>query len=253
MSDQERAENLAAFLDDKKTIGTGTIMVATVAFGMGIDKRDVRFVIHYELPKSLEQYYQEIGRAGRDGNPAVALLLYNAGDIHKIRYFFEEKTASERKKAEAALAAMTTYAEGRICRRQVLLEHFGERYIPEDSVYPCCDVCSGVKMPDADLTIPVKKLLSCILRTEERYGASYIIDILLGSRQKRIHENGHHRLSTWGIGKELSKDDWFTLVRLLLDAGYLRKTPDYGVLSLTSDGHDSLAPDAVVMLPWKNQ
>lgn len=252
LSDEERKTNQTRFVRDEIPV-----IVATVAFGMGINKPNVRFVIHYDLPKSLEQYYQEIGRAGRDGEAAHALLLYSEGDISKIRFFMKEKTGLELKAAEAQLQAMVDYAESRVCRRKVLLAYFGEK-ASEGSTgsAACCDVCAGVQagttqlIKDVDVTVPVQKLLSAIVRTEERYGASYVIDVLLGSKQQRILDNDHDKLSVWGIGKEYCKDDWFQLTKLLLQEGFIKKTSDYQVLTLTRDGWDSLKKDALVMLPF---
>lgn len=252
LSDEERKTNQTRFVRDEIPV-----IVATVAFGMGINKPNVRFVIHYDLPKSLEQYYQEIGRAGRDGEAAHALLLYSEGDISKIRFFMKEKTGLELKAAEAQLQAMVDYAESNTCRRKVLLAYFGEKaHEGSTGSAACCDVCAGVQagttqlIKDVDVTIPVQKLLSAIVRTEERYGASYVIDVLLGSRQQRILDNGHDKLSVWGIGKEYCKDDWFQLTKLLLQESFIKKTSDYQVLTLTRDGWDTLKKDALVMLPF---
>ncbi len=253
LADETRAANQERFLSDE-----AKIMVATIAFGMGINKPNVRFVIHFDLPKSLEQYYQEIGRAGRDGEDSTALLLYSYGDTKKIQFFMEELSARDSRAAETHLAAMTDYAQSRTCRRAALLKWFGEAYTPrgeaytasDASSYACCDVCDRAPAPDADVTVPAQKLLSCVARTGERYGAAYVIDVLLGSRQKRIVDNGHHRLSTWGIGKDVSKDDWFELSRLLVEAGYLAKSSDYGVLSLTRDARDALTDRSPILLPF---
>lgn len=258
LPDETRTENQERFLRDEVRI-----MVATVAFGMGINKPNVRFVIHHDLPKSLEQYYQEIGRAGRDGENAHALLLYSYGDTRKIQFFMEEKSAGETKKAEEHLKAMTSYAENRTCRRAALLGWFGEEYIPEghrvqpdlgigndDANAHCCDICARGPVPETDVTVPAQKLLSCVIRTGERYGTAYVVDILLGSRQKRIVDNGHNKLSTWGIGKDIEKDDWFELVRVLIDAGYLNKEAEYGVLSLTSLAREVLQSRDKILLPF---
>ena len=245
LSDDARRENQERFLRDE-----ARIVVATVAFGMGINKPDVRFVIHFDLPKSPEQYYQEIGRAGRDGLPATAILFYGYGDTRKIRFFMEDKSASETKKAEAHLKAMTDYAESRTCRRKVLLAWFGEDFESTGPAQDCCDVCAKPAAKDADVTVIAQKLLSCVVRTGERYGAAYVIDVLLGSRQKRIVDNGHHKLSTWGIGRELDKDGWFELVRVLLEGGYLTKDDEYGVLSLTGEARDALSSREAIELPF---
>ena len=268
LSDEERRSHQQQFIRDKVRI-----MVATVAFGMGIDKPNVRFVIHYDLPKSLEEYYQEIGRAGRDGLASHALLLYSAGDAHKIRSFFEE--AADSANSERLLQAMLKFASARTCRRHFLLSYFGEQFVPAAAnekpespdaepegigsesesaagqicPFPCCDVCAAPPSPLTDVTIPAQKFMSCIYRTQSRFGLSYIVDVLLGSKQKRIIENGHDKVSTWGIGRELSKEDWFALSDALIYAGLVEKTGDYNVLIITENGKRTLASRAKVELP----
>ncbi len=243
LSDEERSKNQEDFIRGKKDI-----MVATVAFGMGINKPDVRFVLHATLPKSVEQYYQEIGRAGRDGQKAHALLLYSPQDKMKIRYFFDELADS--RKAESLLQKMVQFAEGRKCRRKALLEYFGEMEFEDQDPSCCCDICAfgGEKISLADVTVPAQKLMSCILRTRERYGITYLTDILLGSKSERIIENGHNRLSTWGIGKELSKSSWIELCNKLVEEGYLFKSDDYGVLYVTATGRDALNSREQILL-----
>jgi len=259
LADAVRTENQERFIRDD-----ARIMVATIAFGMGINKPNVRFVIHHDLPKSPEQYYQEIGRAGRDGELSHALLLYSYGDTRKIKYFLEDKAESEIRKAEAHLKAMTGYAESRTCRRAALLGWFGEDFAPgnragleaaelfspENPGSPCCDVCDRGPAAEVDVTVPSQKMLSCILRTGQRYGASYVTDVLLGSRLKRIIDNGHNKISTWGIGKDIAKDDWFELARVLVENRYLDKDEEYGVLTLTEVAREALSAREPILLPF---
>ena len=245
LADEVRSRHQELFIRDRVQI-----MVATVAFGMGINKPNVRFVVHYDLPRSLEQYYQEIGRAGRDGELAHALLLYSAADIRKIRYFMEEKSEQEKAAAERLLQEMVRYATSRRCRRQLLLSYFGEAAGGSaPSAEQCCDICAFDPPQERDVTIPFQKLLSCIVRTNQRFGATYLIDVLLGSKQRRILENGHHELSTWGIGRELDRDSWYELVDCLVEHGYLKKSLDYNVLSITGLGREALSRRREVRLP----
>ena len=257
LTDEVRAKNQDLFIKDEVQI-----MVATIAFGMGIDKPNVRFVINYDLPKSIEEYYQEIGRAGRDGLPSSALLLYSPADIFKIRYFFEE--AANPEKSEKLLQEMVNYATSRVCRRKTLLAYFGEVYDKDspvkqgndtiskqgnDTVECCCDICSGGTIPLTDVTIPAQKFFCCMIKTNERFGATYVIDVLLGSKQKRIIENGHNHISTWGIGNELTKNEWFDLLELLVSEDYIIKEGEYNVLKLTYKAKTALRNRTPIMLP----
>lgn len=248
LTDEVRAKNQDLFIKDEVQI-----IVATIAFGMGINKPNVRFVINYDLPKSIEEYYQEIGRAGRDGLPSTALLLYSPGDIHKIRFFFDD--AADPEKSEILLQGMVNFATTRNCRRKALLAYFGEIYQPKDESDEtkkcCCDICVAGDIPLKDVTIPAQKLLCCIIRTNQRFGATYVIDVLLGSKNKRIIENGHNKISTWGIGTEYQREDWFELVDLLIEENYIRKAGDYNVLELTDAGKKILAARAELQLPFR--
>lgn len=248
LPDDVRGEHQQLFIEDKVKI-----IVATAAFGMGIDKPNVRFVINFDLPKSIEEYYQEIGRAGRDGQPAWALLLYTYADVHKIRYFFTDM--ADPTKAEMKLKSMVNFASGNSCRRKALLNYFGEKYeatTGESDGSWCCDICSNLReaKPLTDMTIPIQKFLCCILRTKSRFGAAYVIDVLLGSHNKRILENGHNMISTFSIGHELTKDDWHDLVDLLLEKEYIQRVGEYNVLELTDKGRDLLVTREKVFLPF---
>ena len=245
LSDDVRAKNQELFIKDEVQI-----IVATIAFGMGINKPNVRYVINYDLPKSIEEYYQEIGRAGRDGLPSSALLLYTPADIRKIRWFFNESASPE--KDELLLQGMIKYATSRICRRKALLAYFGENYEPSDANKDCCcDICSAGEVPLQDVTIPALKFLSCIIRTNQRFGAGYITDVLLGSNNSRIADNGHDKISTYGIGTEYNKSEWLELCELLVENGYIAKSGDYNVLNVTYSGKRFLAERSELRLPLR--
>ncbi len=242
LSDSLRLKNQDLFIKDRVKI-----IVATVAFGMGINKPNVRFVINFDLPKTVEEYYQEIGRAGRDGLQSHALLLYGAQDIHKIRYFFQD--AADPQKSEHLLQKMVEFSTARTCRRTMLLKYFGENHNEDADCENCCDVCSMGPLSEEDVTVQAQKFMSCIYRVNERFGAAYIIDVLLGSKSKRIIENGHDGLSTWGIGKELSKGDWFEISSSLVEYGYISKYGDYNVLRVLPKGRNALASREKISLP----
>ena len=217
LSDHDRKRNQEAFIRDEVDV-----IVATIAFGMGIDKSNIRFVIHADLPKSVENYYQETGRAGRDGDAAHCTLLFSPGDISKLRFFIDTMTdVNERKRSLDALSKVVSFASTSICRRRTLLDYFGEHY-PHDNC-SSCDICLGTR-ERVDCTRDAQMLLSAIVRTEERFGATHIVDIVIGSNIQKIRDFGHDRLKTYGIGKGRSKTYWRQLVDELLAQKVIEKS-----------------------------
>jgi ATP-dependent DNA helicase RecQ len=234
LSPELRQANQDRFLREE-----GVLIVATIAFGMGIDKPDVRFVAHLDLPKSLEAYYQETGRAGRDGLPADAWMTYGLADVVLLRRILEESDAEERfKRIERhKLNAMLGYCETTECRRQVLLHYFGEP-LPA----PCgnCDTCLE-PVETWDGTEAARKALSCAYRTGQRFGSAYLVDVLLGRDNERIRRFGHDRVSTFGIGKELGAEQWKSVYRQLVAAGLMRVDMEgHGALKLAPESRPLL-------------
>jgi ATP-dependent DNA helicase RecQ len=229
MNQADRARHQDAFLQED-----GIVMIATVAFGMGIDKPDVRFVAHAALPKSIEAYYQEIGRAGRDGAPADTLTLYGLDDMRLRRLQIEESDASEDQKRveRQRLNALVSLCEAPRCRRQTLLAYFGE------SAGTCgnCDLClEGVESFDG--TVEAQKLLSAIARTGERFGTEHLISLVVGEETDGIRRFGHARLKTFGVGKDRSKNEWRSLLRQIYAAGLVNlDLSDYGRWTITERG-----------------
>lgn len=242
LSDEERRSNQELFLRDKVQI-----MVATLAFGMGIHKTNVRYVIHYDLPKSVEAYYQETGRAGRDGVNSTCLLLYSYSDIHKIKYFIGQKSIpSEIKSANQQLDALVEYAESTKCRRIPLLKYFGEDYSLERCGH--CDNCVTPPVVTDDITRYAQMFLSCVKRVNESFGQNHIVEILRGSKSKKVLDLGHDKLSTHGIGSAHSKEFWQSLSRQFLRHGLIfQDTDGFGVLKLTEKGYAVMKGSLVIM------
>ncbi len=222
------------------------IVVATVAFGMGIDKPNVRFVVHYDMPRHLEGYYQETGRAGRDGLPSEALLLFGTQDVVAARFQLEQGNNDKQKRIEAhKLNSMVGFAESLTCRRRVLLGYLGEQLQADCGN---CDIC--LNPPERfDATEAARKVLSCVYRVGQSFGIKHVVDVLRGSDSERVHKFGHHLVSTYGIGTDRTQAEWISITRQLIHRGYLTQDISaYSVLKLTPQAMSLLRSEETLEL-----
>jgi ATP-dependent DNA helicase RecQ len=242
LSDDVRQEVQNAFQHDDIQV-----IVATVAFGMGIDKSNVRFVVHYDLPKNIESYYQETGRAGRDGLSAEALLFFGYGDIVIARSLIEQGYNQERKRIELhKLNSMVAFGEAQSCRRRILLGYFGDKL-----GWDCgnCDICLNPPQ-QIDVTEEARKALSCVYRVGQRFGMGHILEVLRGSKNQRLIQLGHDRLSTYGIGADRPREFWAALLRHLINQGFLlQDIANYSILSLTGEAGPLLRGEQAFIMP----
>ncbi|MEM8955666.1 MAG: DNA helicase RecQ [Verrucomicrobiota bacterium] len=234
-----RAANQEAFNRDEVTV-----VVATIAFGMGIDKPNVRFVVHGDLPKNMEGYYQETGRAGRDGDASHCQLFFSRGDVAKMMYFIRDiEDERERETAERLLWEMVRYAEVHVCRRRKLLEYFGEAYTEENC--GACDVCTG-EVATVDATRDAQIVMSAIFRTGQRFGAVHVIDVVTGADTARVRQFGHDQVKTYGVGADQPKKYWRYVIDNLLAQEALCQVGDpYPHLEVTEKGDGILRGRAV--------
>ena len=237
---EEKNRTYADFVADRVQI-----VVATIAFGMGIDKSNIRFVVHMTMPKTLENYYQEIGRAGRDGLDSETLLLFSAQDIVQQKMFIEDLPESPYKEhAFNKLESMVRFANSEGCRHQSIAAYFDDRI---EVCGDACDNCSAPASEKVDITTAARMLLSTILRTDQKYGLHYVIDVLRGSKEQRVLQNGHHTLSVYGIGEEYSKAQWLTIGDKLLELNAL-EIGEFKVYRLTHFGVEVIKGEHTIEL-----
>jgi ATP-dependent DNA helicase RecQ len=248
MDPARRAETQERFI--KNDIN---IVVATIAFGMGIDKPDIRFVIHYDLPKNMETYSQETGRAGRDGLQSDCILFFGYGDTKKIEYLIGQGNDEEQKRISyAKLQDIVNFCDSHECRRKALLGYFGETY--EEDNCGSCDNCCRAPRERFDGAEIARKILTCVSQAHEKFGANHIVDILRGSKSRKILQNGHDSLKAYGSGREYPADQWRSFIRELVSLGYLQIEGDaYPVLKLTEKSYDLLFGGEAIMLTKPSQ
>ncbi len=241
MSDDVRTQ-----AQDDFSTGKADVVVATVAFGMGIDRADIRYVVHAAMPKSIEHYQQETGRAGRDGLPADCVLFYTGGDFHTWQRIIRKNESTDLENKLRMLSEMYDFCTGMSCRHRRLVSYFGQQW--DRAACDACDICTGTFEHSPDSTVTAQKILSCIVRTGERYGAAYVADVLMGTPTERIVDRGHDKLSTFGLITDWPKGVLIMWMHQLADQGFLRIEGEYRVFKMTPEGWRVLSSQAEARL-----